>query len=85
MLCIYMAFIWQAWNLAHLARHHVTPELAEAIFAADDFFSVQTDSIRSLGRGTHQGRTYRVVFIKELHGDVYVITCHREHPDRRFP
>lgn len=81
-----MRFTWQPWNTAHIARHGVTPAETEAVFTAPDFVATNVPGeVRHVGRGTVSGHTYRVVFIREANGDLYVITCNREHPDRRFP
>jgi hypothetical protein len=80
-----MRFVWQTWNVAHIARHGLTPPQVEALFALPkaEFHSVPGG--RSQMRAQLHGQTFRVVFLQEDNGTIFVITCHREHPERRFP
>ncbi len=74
-----MNFVWQPWNIAHCARHGVTPALAEGVILADDFTvaSPQAGSIRRTGYGTVAGVRYTIVFQRGEPDEIFIITCYR--------
>lgn len=80
-----MRFVWQPWNVAHLARHDITTAQAEALFRDPHAAWHRVPGGSSQIRGQVEGHTYRAVFLTEGKDTFFVITCHREHPTRRFP
>lgn len=72
-----MRFAWDAQNRCHLARHGVSPEIAEAVFFSDD--RQIEESIHGQGRyeceASHGGRWYRLVFTVLSEYELYPITC----------
>lgn len=79
-----MHFLWDEHNAAHLARHGVTPELAEAIFHAglDDIYPSRIP-YRFAVEAEIDGRCYRLVFDRSREGAIYPVTCFPL--DRRTP
>ena len=80
-----VSFIWQPWNLEHLARHGVSPELVEAIFQSEDFIVSEPSSHphREIAFGTVAGKTWKIVFIRSADGEIFPITAHRVDPKRK--
>lgn len=73
-----MRFHWYPENVAHIARHGVTPADAEAIFEAGDFAARQSlPKGRLEGEGTVDGKLYRVAFTVPGPDEVLVITAFR--------
>lgn len=71
-----MHFLWDAHNTAHLARHGITPALAEAIFQAgsDEIFPSRI-AHRFAVEAEIDGRAYRLVFDLSRDGALYPVTC----------
>lgn len=73
-----MRFVWTQQNIAHIARHGLTPELVEAVFLAPDFSQQQTErEERWIAEGTLRGKLYRIVYARTDDESVYPITAHR--------
>ena len=74
-----MRFVWQPWNIAHCARHGVTPALAEDVVLAADFSlaTPQAGSIRRIGHGTVGGVRYKIVFQRGEPDEIFIISCYR--------
>ena len=73
-----MRFHWNPENVAHVARHDLTPADAEAIFSAEDFTARQSfPNGRWEGEGTVAGKPFRVVFTRPGPDEVLVITAFR--------
>lgn len=63
--------IWDAWNVAHIARHKVTPEEAEQVCHGDPV-ELQSYKQRIILIGpTHTGRMVAVVLDPEPQRGVY--------------
>ena len=68
--------IWDPWNVAHIARHQVTPEEVEQVCHGDPL--VQVGKVgRTLAFGpTHSGRMLTVVLDSEpAEGFYYPVTA----------
>jgi hypothetical protein len=76
---IFMHFVWQPWNIAHCARHGVTPALAEAVILSEDFSldAPQAGSIRRVGYGTVDDVRYKIVFQRGEPDEIFIISCYR--------
>lgn len=73
-----MKVIWTAQNTKHVARHEVSPETVEAVFAAEDAEIVEGEPKgRWIIEGTVRGKLLRVVFTMSGPDEVYPITAHR--------
>jgi hypothetical protein len=80
-----MRFIWDDLNIAHVARHQLTPAQVDAVLdAADVGWSVLEDG-RILIEGSVEPGMVRVVVVAVADdaGALYVITAHRIHHKRR--
>jgi uncharacterized DUF497 family protein len=79
-------FVWTPANIAHVARHGITPEEVEAVFEAED---LSTGPAARHGRmdasGTISGRTLQVVFAWTAPDEIFVITAHLIDARRRRP
>jgi hypothetical protein len=77
-------FIWTENNIAHIARHDLTPIKIEEVFSAKDFIwsAIEDNYPRRIGHGTSQRGTVRVVFAFDQ-GECYVITAFNINPKRR--
>ncbi|MBI3961144.1 MAG: BrnT family toxin [Deinococcus sp.] len=77
-------FEWDEANVAHIARHQVTPEECEEMFADRHLFAKALDSkYNALGR-TLAGRLLSIFFVIKPGRLVRVITAREmEHHERR--
>jgi uncharacterized DUF497 family protein len=68
--------IWDAWNIAHIARHDVTSEEVEEVCHGDAFFSENTykGRIRVIGPNA-TGRLLTVILAPEGQGIYYPVTA----------
>jgi hypothetical protein len=69
-----MRILWDANNTAHIARHGVTPELAERIIAAGQPMRTPS-SHRYIIETEMDGRNYRLVLDIANDGTVYPVTA----------
>jgi uncharacterized protein len=71
-----LSLVWDAWNIAHIARHDVTPDEVEEVCTADPVIRA-TYSNRFLAIGeTKSGRILAVVLDPEPEDGVfYVVTA----------
>ena len=68
-------FLWDAWNVGHIARHRVTPEEAEEAFQNEPLFLKGRGGTHvALGR-TDAGRLLTVIYVVRPGGRVYVVTA----------
>ncbi len=67
--------VWDAWNIAHIARHEVTPDEVEEV-CHDDPLASATDSgrIRLIGPNL-DGKILTVILDPEEEGVYYVVTA----------
>jgi uncharacterized DUF497 family protein len=79
-----LKFIWATQNLTHLAGHGVTPEIAEALFFAEDRRAAPSAQGhgRTVIEASHSGRIFRMVFTLVGPDEIFVITAF---PIRRRP
>ncbi len=72
---IIKSFIWDHFNVPHIAEHHVSPEEAEeACFNNPLILKSRQDRFYVLGR-TDQGRYLTVIMELKPKSKVYVITA----------
>lgn len=74
-----MIFRWNDWNLAHAARHGVTPEEAELVVSHSRApFPRRIDDDKFLVWGQAPGGRYlQVIFVKDLDLTTYIIHARR--------
>ena len=80
-----MTIHWDDENLAHIARHDVSPHQAEAAFQADDA-AFRRDAERFnrwILEATVEGRTIKVAFARVFPEGYRVITAHWMSSKRR--
>lgn len=66
--------IWDAWNMAHIARHQVTPDEVEEVCQGEPIFSeTYKERIRVVGP-THAGRILTIILAPEGKGMYYTVT-----------
>ena len=72
-----MEFLWDEKNIAHMERHRVSPELAEAVFLAGrDVIHGTSIRWRFVLESEVDGRTYRLFFDRSSDGTrIYPVTC----------
>jgi uncharacterized DUF497 family protein len=69
-------FIWDNYNIDHIARHGVLPEEAEEAFWDEDRFPFNAHSgHRGLIGSTDEGRRLVVIFVKKEVNHVRIITA----------
>jgi uncharacterized DUF497 family protein len=80
-----MTLHWDDENLAHIARHFVSPQQAEAAFQADDAaFRRDAERLnRWILEATIEGRTIKVAFARVFPEGYRVITAHWMSSKRR--
>lgn len=67
--------VWDAWNIAHIARHDVLPEEVEQV-CTNRHITLKTYSHRYLVAGhTDQGRVISVILTPKGSGVYYPITA----------
>ena len=67
--------IWDTWNVAHIARHHVTPEEVEGVFQRVPMFSrTYKGRLRVVGP-TRRGRMLTVILAPRAVGAYYPVTA----------
>jgi len=68
-----MEFRWNAWNVAHIAEHGVTPEEAEHVVRFTKRHQRHRRGTRIVyGRG-NSNRKLQVVYSRDADGTIYVI------------
>lgn len=73
-----MLFYWDDENIAHVARHEVSPTQAEAAFHADDA-TLRQDARRFnrwILEATVDGKTLKVAFARAFPDGYRIITAH---------
>lgn len=88
MLQYLRVFEWDDGNLDHIARHHVTPEGAEEVFADRRSFAVRvydTATERRWGPvgATEDGRVLFVIYTHRAGRTIRVVTARDADPDER--
>jgi len=68
--------IWEEWNVAHIARHHVVPEEVEQVCHGDVLVQQGYSGRVVLVGPTSAGRMVEVVLHLEGRGVYYVVTAH---------
>ena len=70
-----MDFRWNEWNIEHVGRHGVTPEVAEEVVqAARSPYPRRIGEDKLLVWGTSaQGEMLQVVFVLDEDGRIYVL------------
>jgi uncharacterized DUF497 family protein len=71
-----MRFIWNADNVAHIARHGVTPDQVEAVFDAQDFGCQPSRGAKQIGEGTIDIGLVRVAYYRDAE-EILPVTAHR--------
>jgi hypothetical protein len=71
-----MRFIWNAENIAHIARHRLSQEQVEAAFGADDFGYSPSRGAKRIGEGTIDVGLIRVAYYTDA-DEVLPVTAHR--------
>lgn len=68
--------IWDSWNIAHIARHDVTPDEVEDV-CHGDYITSQTygGRIRVVGL-TSTGRMLAIILAPREKGAYYIVTAH---------
>jgi uncharacterized DUF497 family protein len=78
--------IWDSWNVAHIARHNVSPYEVEEV-CQGNFMSSATykGRIRVLGP-TRSGRMLVIILAPRETRDYYTVTAHDANPpeERRY-
>lgn len=74
--------IWDAWNIRHIARHHVIPDEIEAICHGDPLVlrGQQKNRLVIIG-STEAGRILAVILESKGKGTYYPITAYE--PDKK--
>ena len=68
--------IWDDWNIAHIARHHVTPEEVEQSLGDQDVLFLKAKQGRLMVFGRAGTRLMAIVLNEqEISGVYYVITA----------
>lgn len=63
--------IWDAWNVAHIARHNVTPEEVEQVCHTDPVVQKGKERRLLVFGPTDSGKMLAVILDKEEEKDVY--------------
>ena len=63
--------IWDAWNIAHIARHSVTPEEVEQVCHTDPVVQIGKKGRLLVFGPTDSGRMLAVILDKEEEKDMY--------------
>ncbi len=63
--------IWDAWNIAHIARHNVTPEEVEQVCHTDPVVQKEKKGRLLVFGPTDSGKILAVILDKEQEKDVY--------------
>jgi uncharacterized DUF497 family protein len=82
-MIIIRRLIWDSWNIAHIARHDVTPdEVEEACHG--DYMTSQTykGRIRVVGP-TSTGRMLAIILAPQETGTYYTVTAHTANAGER--
>ncbi len=67
--------IWDPWNVAHIARHHVTPEEVEEVCQGDPVVQEGKKGRALVFGPTQAGRMLTVVLDAEDEGVYYPVTA----------
>lgn len=67
--------VWDEWNVAHIARHGVSPEDVEQVCHADHHVSETYDGRLRLIGLTAQGRMLTVILAPKDEGVYYPVTA----------
>ena len=68
--------IWDEWNIAHIARHAVTPEEVEQVALGDVLVQKGKKGRTALIGPTESGRILRVIIDPDEKGIYYPVTAH---------
>lgn len=68
--------IWDEWNVAHIARHNVTPDEAEQVARGDVLVQKGKKGRTALVGPTESGRILRIILDPEGKDIYYPVTAH---------
>lgn len=68
--------IWDEWNVAHIARHDVTPDEVEQMARGDVLVQTGKKGRTALIGPTNSGRILRVILDPEEKDIYYPVTAH---------
>jgi len=68
-------FRWNEWNIEHVERHGVTPEVAEEVIqtAASPYPRKVGDDKMLVWGASEEGRLLQVIFVLDEDGSIYVL------------
>lgn len=62
--------VWDGWNIAHIARHHVTKEEVEEVCQSKNIFNKWKNKVYRVIGQTENGR-YLTIFLSPRSGQSY--------------